>query len=74
MCNLNIHPIQLESTSKSSYNSLQVGEEAVHVVLAKRELDGTHTNLSMEESSQKYGGMGKEYNLSSQENVISSLQ
>ncbi|KAH0634835.1 hypothetical protein KY284_037621 [Solanum tuberosum] len=46
----NIHSPLLESSSESSYNSSQVREEATHSALAGKELDGTRTNIYMEES------------------------
>ncbi|KAH0740536.1 hypothetical protein KY290_033579 [Solanum tuberosum] len=46
----NIHSPLLESSSESSYNSSQVREEAIHTAMAGKELDGTRTNIYMEES------------------------
>ncbi|KAH0773810.1 hypothetical protein KY290_010947 [Solanum tuberosum] len=55
----NIHPQLPESSLASSYNSSQVREEAIHTV-AERELDGTHTYISMEDLCQIQGkGVGK---------------
>ncbi|WMV30115.1 hypothetical protein MTR67_023500 [Solanum verrucosum] len=51
----NIHSTLLESSSESSYNSLQVREEAIHTAMAGKELDGSSTNIYMEES-QSIGG------------------
>ncbi|KAH0748244.1 hypothetical protein KY290_027476 [Solanum tuberosum] len=46
----NTIPLLPESSSASSYNSSQVREEAIHTAMEKRELDGTRTHLSMEDS------------------------
>ncbi|KAH0639205.1 hypothetical protein KY285_035791 [Solanum tuberosum] len=51
----NIHPLLSESSSASSYNSSQVREEAIHTAMTERELDGTHTHISMEDSCQIQG-------------------
>ncbi|WMV41202.1 hypothetical protein MTR67_034587 [Solanum verrucosum] len=40
----NLHPSIQESSSRSSYNSSQVREEAIHTALAEKELDGTRNN------------------------------
>ncbi|KAH0784223.1 hypothetical protein KY290_003821 [Solanum tuberosum] len=50
----NIHPLLPESSSASSYNSSQVRDEAIHTAM-ERELDDTHTHISMEDSSQIQG-------------------
>uniref|UniRef100_M1DQZ8 Bifunctional endo-1,4-beta-xylanase xylA n=1 Tax=Solanum tuberosum TaxID=4113 RepID=M1DQZ8_SOLTU len=55
MLNPNIHPSLLESSSKSSYSSSQVREEAIQTAMAERELDGTRTNVHMKDSSQIQG-------------------
>uniref|UniRef100_M1DF29 Uncharacterized protein n=1 Tax=Solanum tuberosum TaxID=4113 RepID=M1DF29_SOLTU len=52
MPNPNIHPPLLESSSKSSS---QVREEAIHTAMAERKLDGTRTNVHMEDSNQIQG-------------------
>ncbi|KAH0778852.1 hypothetical protein KY290_005279 [Solanum tuberosum] len=54
----NIHPLLPESSSTSSYNSSQVREEAIHTAM-ERELDGTHTHISMEDSCQIQGQRGR---------------
>ncbi|WMV32827.1 hypothetical protein MTR67_026212 [Solanum verrucosum] len=46
-----IHTTIQESTSDSSYNSSQVREETIHTAL-EQELDGTSTNISMEDLHQ----------------------
>ncbi|KAL3375810.1 hypothetical protein AABB24_002667 [Solanum stoloniferum] len=50
----NIHPLLPESSSASSYNSSQVREKAIHTAM-ERELDGTRTHISMEDSCQIQG-------------------
>lgn len=55
----NIHPLLPESSSTLSYSSSQVREEAIHTAM-ERELDGTPTHISMEDSCQIQGkGAGK---------------